>query len=538
MPGQTLIMLKTMLLGLVLASFFVVDGCQSSGPGETSQGDNDHDSERVDDGDLGEGDAENTEVREEESDMPPQTDGDQEIETETGVDIDREPDRDPEPDGDDSCVPCANGVPLRCGAGEAANTCVLWDCMNGCEREVARTPEGQYGYCDGARCVDCLAMEAGLFRDCEEPAADGDADLDSVAPEGVLSGKGPRGHLQPTDDWVASVMPGERRLSQFGLEDGLDPHDIDGDRVVWCHGQTGRMFTYQASENWFEELTIDGVEHLCWWVSVDGNVVYSTATSKDQLSSRDIFAIDIVSRRWKRLDNVTDQATSVWQINADHGRVTWGHEMIGYYSQIALYDINGDEFSVLTQESYPQQAPRLSDKYLVWIYQRSDWAYEVWLYDLFSHETRSLTPTDIYDSTARGVPMAFSHFVVWSTYNTEDLVAKKVFLYDISTDQTTQLETAGEASGIWGDSDRLVWADSSINYQFRIRLKDMAKEETTWVTNDTWTGTQSLPKLSGRWLVYAETDRFPLPQGFNRGWDLVLFDLCTLDLYKNDPMCQ
>jgi len=94
-------------------------------------------------------------------------------------------------------------------------------------------------------------------------------------------------------DWADLLMPGETRLSYLGLADGLDPADTNDDYVVWCHGQTGRLFSYRLSTRQAKEIVVEGVEHLCYWTTVNQNKVFSVAYSGEELNPFDLYEIDI-----------------------------------------------------------------------------------------------------------------------------------------------------------------------------------------------------------------------------------------------------
>ncbi|RJO71941.1 MAG: hypothetical protein C4523_03770 [Myxococcales bacterium] len=86
------------------------------------------------------------------------------------------------------------------------------------------------------------------------------------------------------------------------------------------------------------------------------------------------------------------------------------------------------------------------------------------------------------------------------------------------------------------DEDRLVWTDlrnggrvpdrfTFINAD--IYLYDFTKDIVVQLTSDP--SNQFWPRIRGRWVIYLD-----------QRWgddDVTAFDLCTLDIYKDDPMC-
>ncbi|RJO71943.1 MAG: hypothetical protein C4523_03780 [Myxococcales bacterium] len=86
------------------------------------------------------------------------------------------------------------------------------------------------------------------------------------------------------------------------------------------------------------------------------------------------------------------------------------------------------------------------------------------------------------------------------------------------------------------DEDRLVWTDlrnggrvpdrlTFVNAD--IYLYDFAKDAVVQLTTDA--SNQFWPRIRGRWVIYHD-----------QRWgddDVTAFDLCILDIYKDDPMC-
>jgi hypothetical protein len=110
----------------------------------------------------------------------------------------------------------------------------------------------------------------------------------------------------------------------------------------------------------------------------------------------------------------------------------------------------------------------------------------------------------------------------------------EIYLLNLVNNATTVLNESGSyADHAWVDTGKVVWMQNH-----RIRLKNLISGIESEVTFSTTNGSQDFPKLSKRWLVYLDFTRFPRLPGFTRGWDVMLFDLCTLDMYHDDPMCQ
>jgi len=460
------------------------------------------------------------------------------------LDVELEPELESDPEADLPCVPCAGSSPLRCEAGSRAESCVQVNCENGCEVKTRGTPSGFYGYCTGEGnklCIVCDTKKDGLYSNCSS-GLDGDVDLDMENVEGYLSEKGQRGHLEAKGDWIVDLKPGERRLSQFGTADGLDPHDINGDWVTWCYGQDGRLFAYQISTNWLEELKIEGVQPICRYATVDNGKIYAGTLSRDSDSERDIYEIDMTTRHWRRLDSITDSSSFVDQLFARHGHLTSVPYIYGKGDEVALLDVNSGDYSVLTNERYSQRNPKVSDKYLVWENDRTDYYSEIWLYDLTKKEMRSLTPKTQSDSLILGSSMVYGEWATWVSYDEwggHQAKQYEIFIHYIPTGKTELVPTIGvNVESPWIEGNFLSWTELNPENQYRIRMKKLGSDDAFWVTDTNWKGRQWGAKMSSRWLVYLDYNRFPLPVGFARGYDVVLFDLCTLEQFKNDAMCK
>jgi len=109
-----------------------------------------------------------------------------------------------------------------------------------------------------------------------------------------------------------------------------------------------------------------------------------------------------------------------------------------------------------------------------------------------------------------------------------------LILYKLSEGKEEKIETTGQAARPFLDGQRLFWDEGA-----RIRIRDLDREETIKITDETVVGGQFAPRASGRWLIYSDQLRFPYPDEttIKVGSDVILFDLCTLDWYKDEEMC-
>ena len=406
----------------------------------------------------------------------------------------------------------------------------------------AKILSGRGEFCSNSGdCQSGLVCKSNLCSKPDEPPTDGDDDgEDSVEyePESVEQNDTENADQREQEEYNHPLlMPGEKRLSTIGLADGLDPMDIDGNYVVWCHGASGRLFVHCISENWTDELTVEGVDHLCYWASIANGKVYSSGliSYEHSPSAREIFEIDVLSRK-HRILNFRDGESYVGLVNARGDYVTWQHSYEGA-PQIGLYYLVNDKYKILTSESLTHKTPRLSESHLVWSQLNSAQAgSDIWLYDLYTGGKIRISENVFVDSIYRIDASVDDGYAAWNSVN-QNTVERYIWVYNISNKQSNRLESSGSTGGPWVKDKRVYWnEETSLGY--RVRGMDISTNEYFWITDERWEGSQGSPKVSGRWLIYSDSGRFPPPDWSSMGDDVILFDLCTLDHFKNEDMCK
>ncbi len=438
----------------------------------------------------------------------------------------------------DSCEACAEGQ-VRCETYGGA--CSQFKCVEGCITNVWQSIE--YGICsgpDGAWCVMCnLAGDDSVDWDsCTSPWENGDADNDTDThpldeEDGFLSSNVELRNesLGQDEAWENLLAPGEKRLSVFGLADGLQPMDVNGDYVVWCHSTTGRLFAYQISRNWVWEIAIDGIRRLCSWVTVDEDKVYTLAPRDDHRD--EIYRINLTRKTYRKMEEWTSDAQSIFRIHARNGRVTWSHSMLGKRSSIALYDTRTNIRTFITDGTKYADESRLSDKYIVWRQTISDNS-EIWLWDFETETTVSLTPTEEGDKISRLNPTVYGNLVSWDVYDPELQGGKRyeIFYHDLDTHTTVKVNTTNDCGDAWVDESRLIYGEKDDAGKGIIYVTDFENNQTQGIYGIP-SGLQFGMRLSGRWMVYLDDERFPYPSEDHRwGLDVMLFDLCTMPMYE------
>jgi len=429
-----------------------------------------------------------------------------------------------------SCSSCSSDAANLSGWGEFCNN--SGDCLAGlvCKGNVCIKPDepsldGDVELEEREPDCDDLEMDVDDLERVDEDISETEQDVELEEVEDVESGD---------NENDSGLMPGEKRLSFDVQADGLDPADINGDYVVWCHGGSGRLFVHCISEDWTDELTVEGVDHLCYWTSVANGKVYSAGVISYDLKS-EVFEIDIASRE-HRILNFRDSQSYIFQVNARGKYVAWQESVSGL--QIGLYNVEDDSYLLLTQESLTHKKPKLSEQYVVWDQtQSSGNGSDIWLYDLDTEAKQKISENASDDSFYRIDPVVWGHYAAWNSVNGEDEIERYIWLIDLDNSQHKKLVTTGLVGGPWIEDDHIYWNEQT-SKGFRIRMMDIKSGEYFWITDERWEGSQGYPKVSGRWLMYLDHSRLTAPQGALLGVDVILFDLCTLDHFKNEDMCR
>jgi|GEM_PF-6962042 len=335
-------------------------------------------------------------------------------------------------------------------------------------------------------------------------------------------------------DFDSLLQNGERLLSVNSLADGLDPIDINGDYAVWCYGAEGRLFAHKISTNTTKELVVDGVNHLCWWVSVDKGKAYSLASARTS-NRTEIWEIDIDSGNAKILE-VAKDAVSIDRIHARHGKLAWDHYPLTSPSLVGLYNHESKDYILIPNDNKSSGSPRLSSNYLVWTRVSGNTNTELWIYSFSDQSARILIPAEENDEIYRQSATVFGENVVWNWVKS-DRSELRIYLTDIKSGESVLLQDKNIPEGPWIDGNLIVWRELDNDGTNRIRLYDIKSKEYMWITDSSWKGSQWSPKLSGRWLLYMDYYRFPDPAGFYIGGRVVLFDLCSLDYFKQTDIC-
>ena len=444
------------------------------------------------------------------------------------------------------CLPCDADQVRQCVEDSELQRCTQTFCKDGCMITERKSKIGlEYGHCVGPKDQWCQICQRDNTSDifgntCDYPwLTDSKNDFPSSGPLAQRKDldKGP---VDKLSDWSFLLLPGERWISEIGPADGLSPLDIQGDTVVWCNGATGRLFYYQISDNWVEEVAIDGVGHLCWWVTVSDGKIYTISSQVENRENDAIFEIDIQNHTYRLLDVLGD-ARTISSIHARDGYVTWQHDNIVGHKTIALLDLDTLERTILTDGNTYCDYPNVSSTNVVWENLVRDGSSEIWFKSIDSVKAISLTPTTNIDSTMRYKPSIDNHFVVWGNTisNDMDSYIYKIIVYDFEKKESTEIPTVRKCGGAWVNSGLIAYREIGSDGRTSVKIYNIDDHSISEITMDAVTGYQCNPRLSGRWLVYLEYNRFPTnTEEFPVGSHVVLFDLCTHEHFQSQDFCQ
>ncbi len=430
---------------------------------------------------------------------------------------------------------CEGDGPVRCEMLGWMDGCVQFDCADGMEKVSRHSAADGYGFCGGPDnmwCVKCTDKVNGGVKGCDRPWPV------ETTPEGwhELRYDTVRGYLKDDPAWSDKLKAGEKRLSQFSIADGIvGLADVEGNYAVWCHSASGRLFLYDIANNWSEELDApDEMVNLCYNVTIENKRIYTAGHKVDE-SSWDIFEIDIEKKLYRNLRSFTGEAIGMMQIQAEGGNAVWEQE-----GEIALLNLDTKQFSIITDDSMGQyrNSPYVTDRYVIWSNADSNTQNrEIRLYDISNGAHSILAPESQESRINRLYPVVNDTYAAWGNILDdvpEGVEPTELILYKLSEGKEEKIETTGQAARPFLDGQRLFWDEGA-----RIRIRDLDREETIKITDETVVGGQFAPRASGRWLIYSDQLRFPYPDEttIKVGSDVILFDLCTLDWYKDEEMC-
>ena len=407
--------------------------------------------------------------------------------------------------------------------------CAFGACRSLDNRAYCDCPEDYHRVGD----IHCVPNNADGDVD-DEADGDPDVDLTDAATEKVT-----RTFSHYMDAGNSSLQPGEIRVTagDTGYGSPFINYAVNDRWVVYCTWKY-QLIACNRSHNTCWNYDIFDTESDCAFPALIENKVFTLSIKPEQSNTT----------RWAltQLDLETlsiDTSHSAYRdIRADGNYVVWMGEIAG----IGILDAQTNS-TYLIEDSGNNHCvyPDVSASRVVWQQQRIDDLCDIWTYDLLQKEARMLdmgfTSMKCTPSVS-GLQAVFIDDCVNLANRTGE---ERLVVYNLADDTwETLLPETGPKDRPDIDRDKVVWTDlrrggRSSGGEYvnpDVYLYDLTKKQDVPIAVlDGW---QFYPRISGRWVVYADSRFDRQDDAPVKIYDLILFDLCSLELYKNEDWCR
>ncbi len=426
-------------------------------------------------------------------------------------------------------------------ADSSSNPCARFDCSPGyCkayyDSGYCVCPEGWTFDQINMRCVEDETPDGDADKDVKDPDTDGDSepDVDQEQPKVVKT----YSHSISYDDEL--LEPGEIRITtgESGFASPYINYDVNEDWVVYCTGDW-RIFFCSLKDMHCNLLDLTDRKMDCTYANLSGDMLIANTIidSDTEESYEHIIMLNLVNYDITTIDS-SNHVHHDLSVNGSN--VVWrvGESEVHHYNILKdrTFHINaGDNRHVLS--------PNSSNSYVAWQVlsgSTSNYLFHILLYDIMASKTIDLNGDD--EKIRYGVNTSDSWTVWIDDYyvppiHTEN--CSKLQVYNIETGTIFELDPQDhEKLSPSISKSILTWMDlrhggrysNGQIYNPDIYLYDLSKEgESIAITTNE--ADQFWPRVRGHYIIYSDSR-------WHRGVsDIVVFDLCTLDIYKNDEMC-
>ena len=410
--------------------------------------------------------------------------------------------------------------------------CAFGDCRSLDNRAYCDCPDGYHlvGY------LQCVPDHTDGDEDGEYDT-DADRDMGDAATDRVT-----RTFSHYMDTGNSSLQPGEIRVTagdtgyrspfiNYAVNDRWVVYCTWDSDIIACEVSTGICWHYDLLES--ED---DGA-----YPALVGDILYAQAFIDVVIDNEPVVRWALVQLNLKTLE-INLEVDTYQYIQASGDYVVWKSRE----KNIVVYDSMSDS-------SYPLEAsiqddctfPDIDESLVVWQQQRPDTRYDIWGLNLLTQHSQ-IVDTGIvsYKCTPAlsGLRVVFIDDCVNLANRTGE---ERLVVYNLADDTwETLLPETGPKDRPDIDRDKVVWTDlrrggRSSGGEYvnpDIYLYDLTKkQEVPIAVLDGW---QFYPRISGRWVVYADSRFDRQDDAPVKIYDLILFDLCSLELYKNEDWCR
>ena len=428
-------------------------------------------------------------------------------------------------DGDDDLVE----LPSPCDG----ITCEFGDCQTVDGLAYCNCPDDYHrvGY------IHCVPNNADGDVDIEADR-DPDVDLTDAATEKVTR---TFSHYMDAED--PKLQPGETRVTAgpTGYGSTYATYDVNDDwvvyctwdyRIIACRLDTGACFNYDILD----------VEADCDFPSLLGNTLYANLILPTEIPEK-------YDTKLLQLDLITLEADynqpAYWDVDSMGNHVVWAKED-GLPSENGLfvYDIQTHETSVIPGSNSPHSRwPRTSEKYLIWQQSTDSDSTGNASIKLYEYATGQISLLTSNTEKRKWMPSVGERYAAWTEFGIDDPEPGFLKIWDI---QEQKFVSSPVYDG--RKHNPQVWEDRIIFLDYRDDWPEMPTQNTDVYLRDlgknieiplcTVEGQQGYLRTYGRWVLWSD-NRWP--RNDNAPYDIddiVLFDLCSLELYKSEDWCQ
>jgi len=428
--------------------------------------------------------------------------------------------------------PC-QGAAVNCSPGQ----CRVVDGKAQCD-----CPQGYF-----AERYSCRRSEDGDLDDerLDEPGADEEdriSDQEDNAPEEEETPPAvvkTFSHLVSRDDPL--LQQGEVRVTAPGKVADAPPYsyDVYGDNLVYC-SESGDLYICNLEKNgdegcYFYDIARSRTD--CFFPSIYKSTVSALSFIKD--SANDTASLLLLNFPELRVTfPLIEKHLNYYNIDNWDNIVVWDNDALG----IQIFNTITNEIYVVERSQYWFNAfPRVYKQYVIWQFHYTNpppLLNYILLHDLTTRDTIDLTEGDegpyCYPATTDKRAVWIKDCVAYDNPNGKGILIAQ----DLTSSERTVIDpNDAEKTDPDIDEDRVVWADLRNGSRkipqmtisnADIYLYDFTKNVTIQLTIDP--SNQFWPRIRGRWAIFQD-DRW------GNDFEVTAFDLCTLDIYKDDPMC-
>lgn len=401
------------------------------------------------------------------------------------------------------------------------------------------------GDIDSGRCPDGMAWDA-VRQQCL-PLADGDLDYDAdnggdadtidgdqdAEPDSFTVTKS-FSHNMDADDPL--LLPGEIRVTagESGVNAPFVQYSIHNHNIFYCSRNKNSVLCNVANAK-CDVISIANTDGLCFYPNIGNeflSAIYFQTLNNDTIEPV-VILIDYVNLKQKTINEIA------YYLSANEQYLAWrdnGKSLILYQWE------NQEKQTLFKDDLLAPSGISISLSDLIWVTRSKNGAinpHEIYVMDLNNMQKKSIA----HSETERLCDSEISYQgAVWI----EDCLALddpaadgRLIYYNLQSETKSEIDPQPHPKDNPAiDGTKIVWTDfrnggitSSSNYQNAdIYLHDLSKNQTIPIS--TAPGNQFWPRISGRYVIYEDTRWNRTPH------DIVLFDLCSLEMYADDAMCR